>query len=149
MIVGTIAPADWCGPYVLNGRRTATGTSNVRWKLSISLSAATLLAAYGDCGSNGWSSVIGTVCAEPYTSLVDVWITRATPAASEAWATLSDPSALTSKKSRGLTYEYGIAIWAPRWNTISTPATARDTDSMSRSSPATTSTSETAAGSSQ
>ena len=65
MIVGTIARADWNGPYVLNGRSTVTGRSKLRWKLSISLSAATLLAAYGDCGSSGCSSVIGTVRALP------------------------------------------------------------------------------------
>ena len=50
---------------MLNGRTIATGRSKERWKLSISLSAATLLAAYGDCGSSGWSSVIGTVRAAP------------------------------------------------------------------------------------
>ena len=38
--------------------------------------AAILLAEYGLWPCKGWSSVIGTNCAEPYTSLVEVWIMR-------------------------------------------------------------------------
>jgi len=44
MIVGMIARSDWRGPYVLKGRRTATGSPNAYWKLSPSASAPILLA---------------------------------------------------------------------------------------------------------
>ena len=35
-------------------------------------SAPIFVAEYGDCPDKGWSSVIGTNCAVPYTSLVEV-----------------------------------------------------------------------------
>ncbi len=64
-IVGMIARADWRGPNVLKGRRTTTGTPKDRWYDSASLSAAILLAAYGDCACSGWSSSMGAYRAVP------------------------------------------------------------------------------------
>ena len=73
------ARADWRGPYVLNGRKITTGTSNEQAHASQSLSAAILLALYGDWALRGCLSVIGRVSGVPYTSLVDACTIRLTP----------------------------------------------------------------------
>src|SRR6185437_14215775 len=44
MIVGITARADCLGPYVLNGRSTATGVPNEEWNESARWSAAILVA---------------------------------------------------------------------------------------------------------
>src|SRR5439155_10585942 len=79
-IVGMTARSDCRGPYVLKGRTTTTGVPNDAWYASARWSAAALEAAYGDCGRIGCSSVIGTCCAVPYTSLVEVCTTCCTSA---------------------------------------------------------------------
>jgi hypothetical protein len=62
------------------------------------MSAATLLAAYGDCGFNGCASVIGVNCADPYTSLVEVQTRRAGRVSSAASRTFCVPRTLTFVK---------------------------------------------------
>ncbi len=90
---------------MLKGRSVATGTSKLRWKLSASLSAASLLAAYGDCACNGCVSLIGTVRAVPYVSLVEVWTIRPVPCRRTASSTLSVPTTFVSTYERGAVYE--------------------------------------------
>src|SRR5450631_2809778 len=91
MIVGTTARADWRGPKVLKGRTVTTGSPYARWKDSTSLSAAILVAAYGDCACSGCFSSIGTYRAVPYTSLDEVWTTRVLPLSRAACSTFSVP----------------------------------------------------------
>ncbi len=113
MIVGTIARADWCGPYVLNGRARHHGKAVGVWKLSISASAPTLLAAYGERGANGVCSVIGQVA----TRRIPPWSRRGRVARARAERRLGDVQRsehVRLDEVAGIAYEYGIAIWAPR-----------------------------------
>ena len=72
-------------------------------------------AAYGDWAWMGWLSLIGTVRAVPYVSLVEVCTSRSQPCSRTASSTLSVPTTLVSTYERGARYEYGIAISAARW----------------------------------
>src|SRR5689334_16287291 len=94
MIVGMTARVDCRGPYVLNGRATATGSSNAWCSDSTIMSPPIFDAEYGDCGCSGCSSLIGTVIAVPYVSLVEVCTMRDTPARRHASATLNEPCTL-------------------------------------------------------
>src|SRR5262245_27715614 len=96
-----MARADCRGPYVLNGRSVTTGRSKLRKYDSASLSAAILLAEYGDWAWSGCSSVIGVNWAVPETSLVEVTISLRTCSRRQASSTLSVPIALTA------TYDVG------------------------------------------
>src|SRR5438270_14574 len=113
-MVGMTARADCRGPYVLNGRSVATGRPKLRWNDSAILSAPILLAAYGDCPCRGCASSMGTYFALPYTSLVDVWTNRSTPASCAARSTLSVPTTFVSTLAAVASYDQGIAIRAVR-----------------------------------
>ena len=84
-----------------------------------SWSAATLLAAYGDCGCNKFCSDIGTFDGVPYTSLVEVWITCATLFLILPSRTLYVPNIFECIYDATALYEYGIPIKAPKCKTIS------------------------------
>ena len=58
---------------------------------------------------------MGTYCAVPYVSLVEVCTTLAVPAARAASSTLSVPFTLVATYEAGAAYEYGIPINAARW----------------------------------
>ena len=59
------ARVDWRGPYVLNGRTTATGSSKA-WKNDRAMASAPIFEAeYGDWGWSGCSSSMGTRRAVP------------------------------------------------------------------------------------
>jgi hypothetical protein len=65
------------------------------------LSAAILLALYGDWPFNACRSVIGSVSGVPYTSLVEVCTSRAQPCRRTASSTLSVPRTLVSTNDSG------------------------------------------------
>src|SRR4051812_33348390 len=88
-------------------------------------SAPILDAEYGDCGCSGCFSSIGVYCAVPYVSEVDVCTMRGTSRSRTASSMFRVPLTFTDTYDAGAVYEYGIAMSAARWNTVSLPATMR------------------------
>ena len=67
------ALALWRGPYVLKGLSTTTGVRSCASNLMRSDQHQFYLQRMVTV-NQGWSSFIGTNCADPYVSEVDVWI---------------------------------------------------------------------------
>src|SRR5947208_2993984 len=104
-------------------------------------SAASFATPYGEIGSGGVDSTVGSSGLVPYTDVDDEKTTRRTPSSRAASRTLSVPSTLTALEVSGSCTERGTEPSAPRWYTTSTPRIAACTRSYERSSPSTTSTS--------
>src|SRR5436190_800003 len=100
-------------------------------------SPASLLAAYGERGRAGTVSGVGRTVAPPYTLLDEAYTTRRTPASDAAVSTVSVPCTLTRSDASGSRNERGTAPSAPKWKTVSQPATARRTVSRSTTDPRT------------
>ena len=69
----------------------------------IMLHTAIFVALYGDCPRSGWASVIGSTSGVPYTSLVDVWTRRRTPARRTPSRTFNVPRTFVSTNDSAAT----------------------------------------------
>src|SRR3954454_5091403 len=101
-------------------------------------SAASFVTPYGEIGSVGLDSTVGSCALVPYTDVDDEKTTRRTPSSRAASSTLSVPSTFTALDVSGSWTERGTDPSAPRWLTTSTPPVAACTRSFERSSPAPT-----------
>src|SRR3954467_5575763 len=104
-------------------------------------SAASFVTPYGEIGSVGVDSVVGSSGLVPYTDVDEEKTTRRMPSSRDASRTFGVPSTLTALDVTGSWTGRGTGPSPPRWYTTSTPRTAACTRSYDRSSPSTTSTS--------